>query len=135
MAKGKDGIREILESGQAPGFFVRGGSMKNAPKHQEFAPEHRTEQSLYSEGLGLTPEQYEKLQERGVKEAEKAAADTAAARKSSRRSHGEFRHIARVPAAEHYAERKRSGDDYWDGSDEEIKDKLKRRGRLFKHEK
>lgn len=134
MAKGRDGIREILESGQAPGFFIRGGGGKNASDPRNFAPEHRTAQSISSAQMGLTPEQYERVQEQGVRDAERLAAETAERRRTGPRKDGEWRHIARVPAAEHHAERMRSGEDYWNDSDEAVKEKLKRRGRLFKHE-
>lgn len=135
MTKKRDGIREILESGQAPGFFIRGGGGKNASNPHEFAPDGRTRIPVDAHRAGLNPDQYEQIQEESVKEAEREAAETAKARKGTRRADGEIRHIGSIPAAEYYAKVRKDGRDSLHSSDaQEVKANLKRMGRLFKHE-
>jgi len=129
------GIREIIESGQAPGMYVK-GTRKNGDDPHDYAPEHRTPISIEAEQAGLTPEQYERIQERSVASAEKRAAEVAKDRRGTRRKDGEIRHIGSVPTAEFYAEMSRDRTKgTWYGSDgKEVRKKLKEKGRLFKHE-
>lgn len=131
--KKRDGIKEILESGQAPGCIIRGeGKQKNS---REYRPEERTLMPRDASRAGVTPDQYERIQEASCAEAEKQAAEVANLRRGTRRRDGELRHIGSVPAAEYYAGVQRDGTDAWHGDSNEVKQKLKDRGRLFGHEK
>lgn len=129
------GIREIIESGQAPGMHVK-GTRKTGTDPQDYAPEHWTPIPEEAEKAGLTPEQYERIQEKSVAAAAKRAEQVAKDRKGTRRKDGELRHIGSVPTAEFYAEMSRAGTkSAWYGSDgKDVRKKLKEKGRLFKHE-
>lgn len=131
--KKRDGIKEILKSGQAPGCIIRGDSKQK--DNRAYRPEQRTLMPREAERRGVTPDQYERIQEASCSEAEKQAAEVAALRKNTRRRDGELRHIGSVPAAEYYAAVQRDGTDAWHGDANEVKGKLKERGRLFRHEK
>lgn len=86
MARKKNGIQEILESGRAPGCIVRG---------REF--DHKPLGFNQGHAAGRTAAQQEALDARCVQEARHEAQSFERENKGRHRKSGSMRHIGRIP--------------------------------------
>ena len=86
MRPKKNGIQEILESGQAPGCIVRGNDFKHKPVG-------------FNQGAaaGRTAEQQEALDAQCVKETRHEVQSFERENKGRHRKDGSIRHVGRIP--------------------------------------
>jgi hypothetical protein len=120
---GRDGIREILESGRAPNFSVRGGR-----RNLEMADADKIPVDSRFEPLGRNAAQLERDYESDVAAKNRYEARLKRARGSSRKRDGELRFMGRVPYPEYLAVRKKVGEQGVKNGD--LTEELKRRGRI-----
>lgn len=113
----RDGIAEILASGRAPGFVVKGGTR----------PTLKVNIAPPSEGI-VDPKQRKAMDAALWREKRKNAAEHKARVGLSRKKDGALRHIGSVPLDVHHQLQKQYGDAF---KGKERKDILKREGWLW----
>lgn len=122
--KKRDGIAEILATGQFPGSIIK-GTRKGEHGNPHFKREHLC--PTPSHRAGMTVKQSERLDKQQVEDGRRAARRTQMARRGTKRSDDEIQLSARVPTSLWAAERKKTGDhDCWKG--ESGKNLLKKHG-------
>ena len=107
--KKRDGIAEILASGQFPGVAVR-GTRKGEHANPHFKQEHCA--PVPSHRAGMTVEQSERLDSQQIERGRKAAAVARKARRGTKRADDEMRLSGQVPTSLWAAERLRTGDPF-----------------------
>jgi hypothetical protein len=120
---GRDGIREILDSGRAPAVSVRGVS-----RRYEMAEKDKIAVDPRFEPLGRTAEKLERDYDKVLAFKDKEAARAKRARGSSRRRDGQLRLLGSVPLHQYIAERRKCGEQGVKNGD--FSEALKRAGRI-----
>jgi hypothetical protein len=120
---GRDGIREILDSGRAPAVSVRG-----VRRNHEMAEKHKIPVDQRLDPLGRDADQLERSYDKVLAFKAKEAARAKRARGSSRRRDGQIRLLGSVPLHEYIARRRMVGEAGVKNGD--FSEELKRCGRI-----